>query len=182
VQNVATRTPTLAQATDALGVALRSGKPIQTNFLALWTKPDIPDPCDGHKVVRTTGGRYSVVLRDWRKSELALKERFGGILLSYTAREQVKRQAPHDDAPLFDWVMYVLNVVWALHSRAVFLEGDRRPFEKYLRDALLNEPRFDHFQLTEAAQALRLSLGLPRFRPTSPPLPPLHAGGVRGRR
>ena len=104
------------------------------------------------------------------------------ILLSYTARERVELQGPPDGAPLFDWAMYVLNIIWALYSRAVFLEGDRRPFETYVRDVLLSEPRFDHFQLTEAAQALRLSLGLPRFRPTSPSLPPPHARRAKGRR
>jgi hypothetical protein len=153
-----------AQPHDPLRIALRSGRPIAVDFLAVWRKPEIADLCDGRKTVRTRYG-YAAVPRDWRKSELALKERFGGILLSKTARELVKSQALEDDAPLFDWIMCVLNVAWALYSRAVFQEGYRRAFEDYVRHALMHEPRFNSgwINMVEAAQALRLSLGLPRF-------------------
>ncbi len=116
MQNADTPAPSAAQPIDALRVALHSGKPINIDFLVLWQKPDVPDPCDQYKYVNTKGDltRCSTVPRNWTERELALKERFGGILLSYTAREKLKLDPVHEDAPLFAWVTYALNVIWSL--------------------------------------------------------------------
>ena len=146
-----------------------AGPPVEL----IWSPPDIPDLCDGREVLRRRG-EDRLVPREWTKAELRLKERFGGILLSYHARERLKNEPPSDDSPLADFVRYALNVAWALYSRAIFLEGRRCSFERYLRAVLLTEPRFDWWWITEASQALRLSLGLARFPRTTllPPFPP----------
>jgi hypothetical protein len=163
-----TGAPHAAQPIDWLRAALRGGEAIRIDFLAIWPTPDIPDVCDGRKLAQRHNGD-ELVLRGWRKSELSLKARFGEILLSYTARECLKRQVPRDDAQLIDWVHYVLNLIWAWYSRAVQLERRGSAFRDYVRQALMREPYLDSPALTEAAQALRLSLGLPRFRPPTTP-------------
>jgi hypothetical protein len=131
--------PAAAQPSDLMRIALRSGGPIKFDFLDLWSPPDVEDTCDRYKADRY--GR--IVALDWSKKERSLKDRFGGILLSYKVLEQVKSQAPSYDAFIIEWIRYNLNVSWALYSRAVFKEDYQQYLADYVLYALMHERRFN---------------------------------------
>lgn len=162
------------QANDDLLVRLLRGEPIKDDFVGPYRPPYTKDECDGMKTVQRDG-RLWIIPRQWRKSELAFKKRWGpGFILSQDAREAIKHAYDHGDGPpwkLRDWMRSLLDTAWSHWCRAVDQGQTKDPFRIWIRDYLLEEDWFERLALGtlwgEAAQLLRLSLNLPRIRPLS---------------
>ena len=166
------------QAGDRLRVKLLRGEPINEDLIGSYRPPDIPDICDATKVV-TKHGCDRIVPRDWTKAELRQKASFDPQpVFSCTVRERLKYANPGPDAPLREWLRAFLDTAFAHWSQAIDHRQTKLPFAVWMRRYLLDEEwqdadpanwtgRFDE-RFSEAAQVLRLSVGLPRYRPGSP--------------
>jgi hypothetical protein len=95
--------------------------------------------------------------------EAELCKKFPGLLTSYNDREAVTQAGPPDDASPEEWVMYALDVLWALFSRSA------REWHLGVSGKLLKVPKphpfwldYAHTRLTEYADADR------RERPFDP--------------
>lgn len=94
----------------------------------------VDDTCDGLK--GTPQGR--IVLRQWRKAERQRKERFPGLILSYTARERLKAvgyaigRGREKESRLLDMALGALLVGRSHWSREVLEGATRLQFAEWI--------------------------------------------------
>ncbi len=149
---------------DFLTAALKAGRETKFDFVGMFVPPQVVDYCDGRKALRRNGNWVNAA-RSWSKKERALKDRYPGILLSFTAREKIKYKEPLQNKPLLDWIRAFLNTAWAHWSRGI-AQGEtklqfRDWFPNYLDDETWSVKLGGRW--LEAAQVVRLSIGLKRF-------------------
>ncbi|MDQ6701683.1 MAG: hypothetical protein M3Z96_00500 [Pseudomonadota bacterium] len=174
-----------------LEVMLRNGKAPSLDML-LALVPDEPllvaEPYESFtpgtgEVIVTMRGDYKIVHWKWRKSDLALRERFPGLQLDYHFREARKYNLPYGE-PLSVWVSELLTTAKMHWSRAVqaYANGWAKSmglgihctnlqFRDWLPGYMKDVNWFEGGSRPddrgdEAAQLIRIACGLPRFAPT----------------